>query len=218
VIPSARFSNLKGCVESILENEPGCTPKDILVVDDGASLEAPKDFPVTWIPGTKPFVFARNANLGIMKACENVVLMNDDARLRTPKGFSKIKEQDFKNPGWGVISPSIRGVVGNPEQQHQGVPGIREARGTLAFICVYISFFAIAKVGMLDDRFTAYGGDDMDYCRRTKKAGFKLGIFDDCMVTHDEAPSTFRTKPEIYQLFLEGKRQYDEKVALEEGR
>lgn len=218
VIPSARFENLKGCVESLQENEPGLGKQDIIVVDDGASEGAPQGFPVTWVKGEKPFIFSRNANTGIMRAAENVVLMNDDSRLRTKGGFSLLRAAAFKDTQWGVISPAIRGVVGNPEQQNQGMPGVRAANGTLAFICVYLPFHVIATVGLLDDRFTAYGGDDMDYCRRVRKAGYKLGIFDDCLVTHDEVASTFRSKPDIYALFLEGKRQYDAKVAQEESK
>jgi len=42
---------------------------------------------VRWVTGITPFIFARNVNLGIAAAWRNVVLLNDDACLITPRGF-----------------------------------------------------------------------------------------------------------------------------------
>lgn len=212
LIPSARFSNLDGCVRSILDHDP--LPKDrILVIDDGARKDAPPNFPVTWVDGAKPFVFSRNINLGWMAAGfdSNVILLNDDARLKTVGGFSYMAQATLRRPSMGVCSAAIDGMVGNPNQHPKAGVGLRTDPRALAFICVYIPARTSRRIGFLDERYVAYGGDDMDYCRRTLDAGLELGIFDGCVVSHGEVPSTFRTKPDIDQLLEEGRRLYTEK-------
>lgn len=211
IIPSARFSNLKGCVESIFENEPEITKDSIIVVDDGAKADAPEEFPVTWVQGSKPFVFAKNINIGIAKTTGAVILMNDDTRLKTKSGFSNLASKAQASPEFGVISATVKGEVGNPQQHQWKGSRLRESAGSLAFVCIYVSRQAITKVGILDERFTAYGGDDMDYCARTQKNGLKLGIFDGCLVSHGEVPSTYRTRQDFNQLHETGLRQFNEK-------
>lgn len=212
LIPSARFSNLDGCVRSILERDP--LPQDrILVIDDGARREAPANFPVTWVDGRKPFVFARNVNLGWLASSpdSDVIVMNDDARLKTPGGFRALAEAVRAKPSLGVCSAAITGTVGNPNQHPKPGAAIRTDSRVVAFVCVYIPRQSREKIGLLDERYVAYGGDDMDYCRRALDAGLELGIFDGCIVSHGEVPSTYRTRPDIYALFQEGKRLYAEK-------
>ncbi|HEU4338757.1 MAG TPA: galactosyltransferase-related protein [Planctomycetota bacterium] len=205
VILSAVTRNLKGAVLSVLEREPSLQPSDIIVVDDGAKAHWKPDLPqVTWIPGAKPFIFARNANLGFFAAGDSdVVLMNDDARLKTQEGFSKLSALASENPRVGVLSAAIEGFIGNPEQSPKGV-GLREDKRVVAFVCVYIPRTVYLKVGTLDEQFTGYGGEDMDYCDRAMKAGLTLGIADQCVVSHGEVPSTYRTRPDFKKLFDEG--------------
>lgn len=196
IIPSRTLSNLLPCIEAVRKHEPLA---EIIVVDDGIDwTEAPLPWlqmvpPVTVIRGAKPFIFSRNCNLGI-KACEgDVILLNDDALLETPFGFHEIEETSHAHPEFGVIS-AVTNVVGNLAQQPKD-EGLREEPRTLAFVCVYIPRRTIALVGLLDERFTAYGHDDNDYCRRVRAAGLKLAIFDDCYVDHGSLHSTFRGSP-----------------------
>lgn len=211
IIPSASPLNLRGCLESILKNEPELPRKNIIVVDDGAYPTCAKEFPgILWINGIKPFVFARNINLGIKGAGSDVVLLNDDARLKTLHGFSMIEAFMRTHPEVGICSSAIEGYVGNPNQQ-AGQPGFRTDARVVAFVSVYIPKAVYEVVGLLDERFTAYGGDDMDYCDRIRRAGLELGIHGDSVVTHDEKLSTYRNRENSYALFQEGLRIYAEK-------
>lgn len=202
VILSATFRNLKGAVLSVLQREPTLDPAEIIVVDDGAREKWLPELPqVTWIPGVKPFIFARNANLGFFAAGDSdVILMNDDARLKTAEGFTRLSDIAVANPRMGVISAAIDGFIGNLEQKPKGI-GLREDKRVVAFVCVYIPRSVYLKVGTLDERFVGYGGEDMDYCDRAMKAGLGLGIADQCVVTHGEVPSTYRTRPDFKALF-----------------
>src|ERR1051326_1988309 len=83
IIPSRTATNLVPCITAIGERDPEVR---IIVVDDGLEMsqELRKLFPTQFLAGVKPFVFARNVNLGIHAAgTDDVILLNDDALLKT---------------------------------------------------------------------------------------------------------------------------------------
>jgi O-antigen biosynthesis protein len=55
--------------------------------------------------------------------------------------------------------------------------------GMLAFFCCVMRRRTISAIGPLDEAFVG-GGDDDDYCRRLRKAGYVLGLSLDTYVTH----------------------------------
>lgn len=217
LIPSARFSNLEGCVYAVLANEPELPPEQIIVIDDGAMADIKPGFPpVTWIPGVKPFIVDRNLNIGIRAANGmDLVYINDDARLKTLAGFSAMVRA--AKSGRYLLSAAIDGYVGNPNQQQQKEsPGIRPEPGDIAFICVCLTAAIYTEVGPFDERFDGYGGDDNDYCFRARRKGITIAVFDDCIVSHGEVPSTFRSKPDIPQLYEKGMALWKAKLEEEE--
>src|SRR5262249_24095186 len=146
------------CVQALRAAEPALPPERIVVVDDGARKAAEAQLPgLRWVPGAKPFVFARNANLGIRAAGTDVILLNDDARLITPRGFTLMAEQLQRRPEIGICSAAVRGVVGNIRQRPAGQREIRIEPQHLAFVCVYIPRQVYECVGALDERFAGYG-------------------------------------------------------------
>jgi len=190
IIPSRNAGNLAPCVEAVRKNEPGAR---IIVVDDGIDWNAAPHVRehVTVLEGAKPFIFARNCNLGI-KACEgDVVLLNDDAILETPYGFHELQAANEAHPEFGVIS-AVTNSAGNLAQQPQDV-GLREDPRMVCFVCVYIPRSTIERVGLLDEEFTGYGFDDDSYCLRVRRAGLRIGILDDCFVDHSSLRSSFRS-------------------------
>ena len=186
IIPSRTLSNLEACVKAVRENEPTAR---IIVVDDGLEVIDPY---TRTIKGVKPFVYSRNINLGIQAAgTDDVVLLNDDALLKTPGGFSFIqKARDH----YGIIAATCNNV-GNKNQYPQGSGCIRFEPRMVCFVAVYIPRSTIDLVGLLDERFTGYGSEDDDYCRRVREAGLKIGIHDGCYVDHGSLRSTFRGDP-----------------------
>jgi len=207
IIPSKTDKNLGKCVEAIRDmHESG----RIIVVDDfeGQKRFLHPDFePIDWQDGKKPFVFARNINIGIRAAGEDdVILLNDDALLRSPGGFSQMQTITNISQEFGLISATTN-VVGNLEQQPQG-RGLREEKRTVAFVCVLIPRRTIELVGLLDEAFVAYGWEDNDYCRRVRHAGLKLGIWDGCFVDHGALTSTFRGNPQAPGDIAQGSEIY----------
>jgi GT2 family glycosyltransferase len=213
VILSGRGANLIPCVQSVLAHEPALPPDSIIVVDDGARADAEAALPgVRWVQGVKPFIYARNTNLGMREAGTDVILLNDDARLLTPYGFTRLAQQAQARPDLGICSAGIQGVIGNPRQlaspQHQ----LRLETRRLAFVCVYIPQRVYNRIGSLDERFTGYGFEDNDYCTRVVASGLQLGIWDGCVVDHSgELPSTFRTRSDVWDLFQHNRRVFREK-------
>jgi GT2 family glycosyltransferase len=191
IIPSKTDRNLKACVAAV--RAAGETSRIIVADDfDGPVPSLPPNCePVGWRKGIKPFVFSRNVNIGIRVAeNDDVVLLNDDALLKTPHGFTAIERIAAAHPEYGVIAAACNNV-GNRRQWPQKV-GLREEPRMVCFVCVYIPRRTIETVGLLDERFVGYGCDDDDYCLRVTRAGLKIGIFDGCYVDHASLGSTFR--------------------------
>jgi N-terminal domain of galactosyltransferase len=165
VIPSCKPLNYGPCVESILKNQPGITPDKIIVVLDGCEKLG---FPVTYIEGVKPFIFARNVNLGIKQAAGDVILLNDDTELVTRNGFTLLSQSERT----GITSAKIDGA------------GYWRADKFCAFVAVFIPKEVFDKVGLLDERFIRYGFEDTDYCDRLRAAHMSISRLDDCVVKH----------------------------------
>jgi GT2 family glycosyltransferase len=214
VIPSQNANNLVACVGAI--RAAGETAH-IVIVDDGIDsslFESDAQLalrPYSIVPGIRPFVFARNVNLGIRVAGDraDIVLMNDDAILHTQNGLTRLAADAAAHPEYGVIAASVDSC-GTPNQIHRSAHGIaierlpqglREERAMLAFVCVYVPRRTINLVGLLDERFglqadgtgpRGYGCEDDDYCLRVRQTGLKLGVQNDVFVNHTTLPSTFR--------------------------
>jgi hypothetical protein len=213
VVLSARAGNLIPCVRSVLARDPEISPDRILIVDDGARPEAQTQIPpVRWLSGVKPFVYSRNVNLALRELRGDAILLNDDARLITPCGFTLLAGLVQSRPTLGVCSAGIRGAVCNPRQLASGLCQFRLEPRMLAFICVYLPWSVYQRIGLLDERFTGYGYDDDDYCARVTASGLELGIWDGCEVDHSgELPSTFRTRPDVGVLLEKNRQLFREK-------
>jgi GT2 family glycosyltransferase len=245
IIPSRNAANLVPCVEAVRKCEPGVR---IIVVDDGIDATVDQESKIAtamcpnggYFPGVKPFVFARNCNLGIKAAGpqgqygepltrqllpgeiqgDDVILLNDDALLETLCGFTAMQRAAVEHPEFGVISASTN-LAGNPDQHRivtVGTAGLRalgrtpgNSFPTVAFVCVLIPRRTIDSVGLLDEIFTSYGWEDNDYCRRVHLAGLKIGVFDGCFVDHSKLHSTFRGQPRNAGELAAGRKIYLEK-------
>lgn len=198
VIPSRNTRNLSACIAALHDCDPG---HHTVIIDDGIGLNPwPEILDGTdIIRGEKPFVFARNANIGLRRAfelgSEAAILLNDDTRLLTADGFGMLAKLSLESGEAGakaVIAPSLTGSVGNQNQVH--VPGqrLRKEPRMLCFVAVCITAKAWAEVGPLDERYSDYGMDDDDWCWTARSKGYQLYVWDGCVVEHGKLESTFR--------------------------
>lgn len=202
IIPSKNPQNLAVSVGAVKALDPTVR---IIIVDDGLG-ELKTD--CTVVKGISPFIFSRNVNLGIHEAlskpeCGGVVILNDDAVLKTEQGLSVLAEAAKACPDFGLIAATTNNV-GNLNQRPKGV-GLRVEPRMACFICVYIPRTTIERLrdferngpdaaadGMLSPRYECYSHQDDDYCLRVRLAGLKIGIHDGCFVDHASLVSTFR--------------------------
>lgn len=200
IIPSNTASNLIPCIQAVQIAEPEAK---IIVIDDGISGDwTPDDHRIVVMEGVKPFCFPRACNMG-MRASDSsdVILLNDDALLKTTYGFTLLQAEADRHPEFGIIS-STTNVAGNRQQFPKAI-GLRETDRSVAFVCVFIPRRTIDRIGLMDEQFGGntpdgrriYGYCDTDYVRRVRMAGLKIGIHDGCFVDHESLQSSFRGSP-----------------------
>ena len=218
VIPSNDAGRLRIAVNSILAAHPGLDPQRIIIVDDGAKAGwLPADPPVAWALGVKPFIYARNVNIGIdaAKDAKGLVIMGDDCKVVTPHAFDMLEFIAMK-PGVGIVSAAIDGPVGNHQQRFRNDPVTIETPNPIAYVCVYLPRHVWEKIGRLDERFAGYGCEDHDYNNRIKAARLKFMVDHRVVVAHNGPgqPSAWRTKPDIGALHAQNKKLLAEKWSV----
>lgn len=165
------------------------TPR-IVVTSRGVSLRL--EVPNRWkmAAGIEPFVFARNANLGIEAAGrDDVLLVNDDVQIRYPGTVQILSERMRYSSRIGIISPQIIGGHGGNTLQRRDVDAFSRtdlmvSEKRLMFACVLLRREMIDEIGLLDERFTGYGCEDDDYCLRAQRAGWQLAVTSAAVVRH----------------------------------
>jgi hypothetical protein len=206
IVTLTRFSPIFDRLRASLDLwEPDFSTQKIAVTSGPTAIEEAariRSFP-GWdaMVGVEPFVFARNANSGLRASRGfGTLLINDDCEL-TQSVVDTCERVCAEHPELGVLSPQIDGGVGNPLQRVGATPVGNPphdyyASPHLAFVCVYIPARTLRRVGLLDERYTEYGSEDRDYCRRALAAEYALGVTHLCSVRHGfgrhRASSSFR--------------------------
>lgn len=204
IIPSRTLSNARACIEAVHRLDPGV---NTVIVDDG--IDDIRNLGMV-VAGQKPFIFSRNINIGIRYAGrDDVLLLNDDALLKTRGGFTLLQKAAEENPEFGLIAATTNNV-GNRNQHPMGF-GLREDKRMACFVAVLIPRRTLDAIGYLDERFTAYGHEDDDFCYRVRRAGLKIGIHDGCFVDHASLKSTFRGDPHVSAKLTDGQKIFEEK-------
>lgn len=238
VIPSKTISNLVPCVRAVRASEPGVAiiwvddrheKLDRSTEDDGhAKVSRAAGLPfITTVSGDEPFVFSRNANLGLRAAFglpipdhpgavgapfDAAVLLNDDALLKTPGGFTRLAEIAAQHEDIGIIAP-VTNVTGQPLQMPKRI-GLRQVPH-IAFVCVLIPRRTWQTVGPLDERYCLdYGVEDRDYCEAVNRAGLKVCVHDDVFVDHGSLVSSFRGDPKTPRPYTQNYALFKQKWGL----
>src|SRR5208337_4372027 len=162
-------------------------------VRDGTLITPPVGEKWTTIQGPPTFSMTGNGNLGWKQVptTDDTLYVGDDVRFTQGDTVELLQEAAYSDPEIGILSPKILGAVGNPLQKDSNSEGLTYS-DSLCFVCVYIKREVLDKVGYMDTIFgTDYGFDDIDYCWRTTRAGYKLAITPRVQVEHHHASATF---------------------------
>ena len=197
----------------------------ILVVDNGSNAEAVQPLMVRQdielVRNPTNLGFAGGANAGLRRAfasgADYVWLLNNDA-LPAPDALTKLVVQAEAEPAIGLLSPVIhnhgeasrpnacfgrfdRGALStthsdNPQQARQWLaeyPGDILAFGT----ALLIRSALFEAIGGLDENMFAYV-EDVDYCLRCAKAGYRVGYCFEAIVWHSFRTDPFLCPPYVY--------------------
>jgi len=183
VVVLSRFPEIfEGFRESVDRDAP--ETRKIVVWDALGENPSPIVSPWESIFPDMPFHMSINANRGWMgvRPDRDILYAGDDTRIIEPDTIKRLQAIAYSDPAIGILSPKILGnccmeaveTFNNPVNYLQFV----------GFVFVYIKREVIEKVGYLDERFTGYGFEDIDYCYRVRKAGFKIAMTNDVTVKH----------------------------------
>lgn len=207
IIPSKTLTNLLPCIKEITRLN-NCKEFTLHVVDSGldtkalwTSISSSAPECSTWVTAAaKPFVFAQAINSAVRFATEDIlIVMNDDALLKTQNGLTMLAEAVRMNSEYGVISAGVTGAACNghiivPSRPHAPFPNeVQDVGKMVPFICVGFRREVFNRVGGLDEQFVDYGFEDDDFCRSARTAGWKIGVLKSVAVNHEFLPSTFRS-------------------------
>ena len=181
---------LRNCLESIRKNT-AYTNYEIIVVDNGSmdgSVEmVKKEFPnIQLIVNKENLGFSKANNQGIKHALKNgakyVFLLNNDMEIYQKDWLKNLVEAAEGDDDIGIVESNaiLLDDVASParlrslEKQYSLSPEkIREVSiigGGIALIKREV----IEKIGLFDEGFSPFWGEDCDYSARTKKAGYKM--------------------------------------------
>ena len=197
----------------------------ILVVDNGSAADALRPLTVLQdielVRNAKNLGFAGGANVGLRRAfaggADYVWLLNNDA-LPAPDALRKLVAKADAEPAIGLLSPVIHNHGGalkpnacfgrfdrqalstthsdNPEQARQWLaeyPADILAFGTALLIRRQL----FEAIGGLDENLFAYV-EDVDYCLRCAKAGYRVDYCFDAVVWHSFRTDPFLCPPYVY--------------------
>jgi hypothetical protein len=169
----------------------------------------------------RPFNMAHNGNVGLhyAESSSDVLYCGDDTRIIEPDTIKRLQALAYSDEKIGILSPQIVGLCASDVLRDDGEISDLAFVG---FVFVYIKREVIERIGYLDERFTGYGFEDIDYCYRARQAGFKIGMAKTISVQHGVNGkgygSTFiRTtgEPEMAKQDVANRRRFAEKWGLD---
>jgi hypothetical protein len=214
IVVLSKYADIFDGFKLSVERDAYWAPK--ILIRDGREISEPKGWQMTVTPLKTPFSAAAYSNWGMRKCANDVLLCGDDIRFIEPNTVERLQEIAYRDDKLGILSPKIVGCAQNIQMNPPDTEAsFTETQENIGLMCTYIKRSTINKVGYFDERFTGYGFDDFDYCRRTREAGLKIGVTARVSVKHsDTYGTTFRrtfSEKEIQQQAEENQKRFDRK-------
>jgi len=197
---------LKKCLESI-KNKTLYENYEILVVDnnstDGSIKMLQKFFPeIKLIQNPKNYGFSKGNNIGIRETLKHrtdyILLLNNDTEVTENwlKSMIKISDNDKRI---GIVGPKL--ILPNESTQKncysykygltkKFAPNKTQDVDCVSGACMLIKNCVIQKIGLLDEGFNPLYFEDIDYCFRVKKSGFRIVYTTKSKVYHHKGATT----------------------------
>ena len=217
---------LETCLNSILAQEHASF--EVIVVDNGSKDGSPdfvqQHFPqVKLIRNDRNLGFAAGNNVGLRAANGDIlVLLNQDTEVQ-PSWLAALVHT-FSDPGIGLVGCKLLYPDGTiqhaggflqgarSETSHKGRHMVDDGQldrlvdaDFVTGAALGISRSALATVGLLDEAFFPAYYEDIDWCYRTRAAGFRVVYEPRAVAVHHESTTTESSS-------------YAQKLALSQGR
>lgn len=238
IIVSFNVKNLiKECIESILKTKNGFI-YEIIIVDNAStdeSVEAVKGLRVRGlriIENKKNLGFAKAVNQGIKSAKgDYILILNPDTKVKTDS-LKKILNFAKSHPEVGIVGAKLINPDGSIQPSVYHFPSLKRAflefwlgkKGeyekyapltknplevdAVTGAVMLISKRTIEKVGLFDERYFMYF-EDLDYCRRVKRAGLKVFYFPEAPVLHYHGQSAIKVGNQARKWLVESSKIYN---------
>ncbi len=221
VVVLSRFPEIFEGFQSSVDSDAPTIPK--VVVWDGEDRAVLRPH---WssFPGPQPFKISQSANYGWCAnhnfAYHDILYAGDDTRIIEPDTISRLQALAYSDVQIGILSPSINGLCAYEKLSDEDLA--ITPLSFVGFVFVYIKREVIDAVSYLDERFEGYGTEDIDFCYRVRKAGFRIGMARDIHVKHGVDGHTYgstfiRTtgEEEMGRQDRENMRRFAEKWGIE---
>ena len=222
IVVLSRFPEIfEGFRESVDRDAPEL--RKLVVWDSSTRWKDQPSCPIPWthVMTLFPFQMAKNANHGFSRihADSDILYCGDDTRIIEPNTIQRLQELAYSDPEIGILSARIQGTccVGTPLAVTPEVQFVTY----VGFVFIYIKREVIEKVGYLDERFKGYGTEDLEYCYRVRKAGFKIGVAVHIPVKHGVQGHTYgstfikvRGEQQMGRDDQENRRRFAEKYGI----
>jgi hypothetical protein len=147
-----------------------------LLVRSGEEIQPQETLGWSVVQGDEPFVYAKNANLGWrITGYADVILCGDDVKFETPF-VDELQRTAYLDDKVGVSTVQFYGQS--------------------PFVCGYFKRSVLNAVGELDENFTGYGAEDMQWCDRMEALGYRTLPTDKIKAVHHGGTSFWRRAAE----------------------
>lgn len=184
ITPSFNDDLLDRFLTSLEVSEAGSSGR-VIVGDNGLSPACRARWPLldyVSVP-SDPYVMSTAINRCVARTRhdEDLLMLGDDIEMLTPSWLSRVERLLAEWPAeYGLASlaePSTLSTLGALD--------VRESPVSIAFVCTVIPRATWNVIGPMDERYTGYGYDDIDYDMRVLHHGLKLGVTGAAVIKHE---------------------------------
>lgn len=181
-----QFQITKNCLNDLLIQTN--VNKEIIIIDDNSnkepiSLLISKTFPsVRLVKNDINLGFAKTVNRGILNSSfDNILLLNNDIRIFDPLAIYTLVHAmsgfDLVSPAGGRLSKTLEYIPGEAKKSS-------DTFSYLAGWCLGVKRKVFDKIGLIPEIYGFGFFEDVHFCYRAKKAGFKMGIIESPGIKH----------------------------------
>jgi GT2 family glycosyltransferase len=167
---------------------------------------------ITYIRYEKNIGFPASCNHGIDFAQENddILFLNNDVEIFDNEWLVKLNTVLYENSETGLVYPLIRtrgilyfgGFIENRKEMllNYDMESDRQKDPVWAqFCCVLLKRSVLEEIGYLDEQFSPGYFEDVDWCLRMKKAGYRMKLVDSFFVEHYQSVTAKSMKLDHYR-------------------